>query len=103
MADWPRSIKPEDRIKYLIQARADLVIEWEHSPMDQGIVMAVTDRNERCWVDGKEESYEAWYATDFHPEVLIGEFPNAIDARKALIDHLVVTWAVTQAWEDVAS
>lgn len=103
MANWPRSIRPEDRIKYLIQARADLVVEWEHSPTDLGLVMTVTEKNERCWVDSNEGSYEAWYASDHQPEFLVGEFDNAFEARKALLDHVVVIWAVDQAWEDVAS
>lgn len=95
MANWPREIKPEDRVKYLIQARADLNIEWGADGL-----AGVTDRDERLWVAGQ---YEAWYATDHSPEFLVGEYDDVRTAKKALHDHVVVVWAVAQAWEDVAT
>lgn len=101
MADWPRAIKPEDRVKYLIQARADLSIEWD----EYGL--AGVEDEERVWIDidlGREEdTFRAMYATDRSPEILIGEFSSPKEAKKALHDHLVLQRAVAQAWEDVAS
>lgn len=101
MADWPRAIKPEDRVKYLIQARQDVgLIDWDAG---HGGLRAVTDQEERAWITRTDDVYEAWYATDYSPEVLVGEYATLIEAQKAIKDHLVVTQAVQQAWEDVAS
>lgn len=102
MADWPRAIKPEDRVKYLIQARADLNIEW-----DEYELAGVGNDGERVWINidlgHNEDTFRAMYATDQSPEVLIGEFSTPKEAKKALHDHLVLRRAVAQAWEDVAS
>lgn len=101
MANWPRSIKPEDRIKYLIQARSDLgILAWYDN--DDGVVVAVIG-GERIWASREGQVVEAWYASNMSPEQLIGEFDDLWEAQKALYDHLVVTHAISQAWEDVAT
>lgn len=81
MADWPRSIQPEDRVKYLIQARADL---------------RAND------IEGTITGEDGNWAVH-HNELLIGEFDTKKEAYKALFDHVVLASAVAQAWEDVAS
>jgi hypothetical protein len=98
MTDWPRSIQPEDRIKYLINARAEYLAEfnWEGT-------IGVTAKLERLWIIEENGSYMAMFADDYHPEVLVGEFETIREAKKALIDFVVVAWAIEQAWEDVAS
>lgn len=81
MADWPREIKPEDRIRYLVMAREEIL---RHGVKGQirsqgGVFMAMVGDH------------------------LVGEFDTIGDAEKALIDYEVVTGAVQQAWEDLAS
>ncbi len=106
MADWPRAIKPEDRIKYLVEAREQFreSVNWMMGGGEfDGEVMAVTEREEKLWVERDNGVFRAMYASNSTPEFLVGEFDRSYDARKALTDHVVVIWAVTQAWEDVAS
>ncbi len=106
MADWPREIKPEDRIKYLIQARADFrdEVEWTRDGA-MSDYFALTPQEEALSVHPKGEGWNAVYSfigdTEDRELVDIGNFPTAMVARKALSDHVVVIWAVRQAWEDV--
>ncbi len=101
MADWPRAIKPEDRVKYLIQARQDIgLIDWDAG---HGGLVAITDQEGRAWITESDGVYESRYATDHSPEILVGEYATLVEAQKAIKDHLVVTQAVQQAWEDVAT
>lgn len=81
MADWPRSIKPEDRIKYLINARAEV------------LEMAI---------DGRLEVVKGVYSA-YRGDKLIGEFDTFEEGTKAIRDDMVVERAVQQAWEDVAT
>lgn len=104
MADWPRAIRPEDRIRYLVEARSAFRegVDWL-GDITTGEIQAITERDERLWIEQDNGVFRALYATDYSPEFLVGEFAKAFDAKKALVDHVVVIWAVTQAWEDVAS
>ncbi len=105
MADWPREIKPEDRIKYLIQARADFRDEVEWGKDQEGDYFAFTTQEEALSVHPQDEGWAAVYSfigdTDDRNMEELGNFPSAIVARKVLTDHTVVVWAVRQAWEDV--
>lgn len=102
MGDWPRSIRPEDRVKYLIQARADLgLFRWYADSKHEWV--AVTDRSDRVWIIKEADVLEAWHSSDMSPERLVGEFDDLREAQKALIDHLVVLHAISQSWEDVAT
>lgn len=102
MAEWPRAISPEDRIKYLIQARHDFKedVRWDRVG-DQ--YDGSTTHGEYLYVDKQEDGqWRASYLIGSEAEDL-GLFPDANEATKAIIDHCVVVWAVLQAWEDVAS
>ncbi len=106
MADWPREIRPEDRIKYLIQARVDFrdQVEWTRDgPMSD--YFALTPQEEALSVYPKGDGWAAVYSfigdTDDRELNELGNFPTAIAARKAVADFAVVIWAVRQAWEDV--
>lgn len=101
MADWPRAIQPEDRIKYLVNARAEFGEEVTWSKEDGGI-RAATPREEYLWTDRVESGHEAWFTTEHQEPHLVGEFQTLYEAKRALVDHVVVRWAVAQAWGDVA-
>ena len=105
MADWPREIRPEDRIKYLIQARADFrdQVEWiKGHALD---FFALTPQEEALSVHSQGHGWDAVYSfigdTDDRKLEELGNFPSSIEARKILTDYVVVVWAVRQAWEDV--
>ncbi len=114
MADWPREIKPEDRIKYLIQARADFrdQVEWTKAkkdyfaltPQEEALSILphyVTAPDGEPWLRGWDAFYSSISDEDNRELEEIGNFPSAMAARKGLSDYVVVVWAVRQAWEDV--
>lgn len=101
MADWPRAISPENRIKYLVQARHDFKEDTQWS-LIEGRHTAATADGEYLEITKSPDGYEGTCSVDGHIEYE-GTFQSAQEARKALVDHVVVKWAVLQAWEDVAS
>ena len=105
MISWPRTIKPEDRIKYLVQARHDFkdTASWKRD--SDGSLVCVTVESEFLSVTPVNGSYQAHYShlSDMEEEFLVGEYDTAQEAKKALTDHTVVIWASRQAWEDVAT
>ncbi len=103
MADWPRAISPEDRVKYLIEARHTFkeTVEWKRDKDDN--FRASTYDEEYLSITPIENGYAAYYQMGEEEDFLVGEFATSWDARKALTDHAVVNIAVRQAWEDLAT
>lgn len=101
MAEWPRTIQPEHRVKYLVEARERFreEITWQRegaevrgSGFDEDVLIIPLPR----------DKWEAFYMNET-TNISLGIFDTIPMARKEVTDYVVVRWAVQQAWEDVAT
>lgn len=81
MAEWPREIRPEDRVTYLVNARTE-VLNQHH--------------------DGEIHVVNGVFSA-YRKSLLLGEFDTTDEALKAIRDDMVVESAIRQAWEDLAT
>jgi hypothetical protein len=103
MSDWPRAISPEDRVKYLIEARHLFKESVDWIREKDGVLHGSTYDEENLLIAPEGENMNAYYQMGDGDSVLVGEYETAWDARKALTDHAVVKMAIRQAWADVAT
>lgn len=103
MADWPRSVNAEYRIKYLIQARHDFKAEAQWAEDIDGWTGFTNEL--MLLVNRSDDGYIAFALDrlDNREVARIDKCFNANEARNALSDAVIVEWAVLQAWADVAS